>query len=143
MQTSRTKPLLFCPIRQKEVVGRPEEQVRQRVISQLLAKGYPLAYMQVEPPCRMGLQRRGDLLVSTKSPKGTLTPLFLIECKAGQLRKPHFYQLVGYNQFVHAPFVGLTNGEIWHLYSSWTGTIMIPSPPSYAALSTFVQQVKE
>lgn len=134
MSTSRAKSLVFCPIRQKGVVGRPEEKVRQQIIAELLALGYPLAYMQVEPPCTAGLRRRGDLLVSRKSPKGSLAPLFLIECKAGELRTAHFYQLVGYNYFVRAPWVGLTNGKVWYLYSSSTGPLTVPSPPPYVLL---------
>lgn len=134
MSTSRAKSPVFCPVRQKEVVGRPEEKVRQQIIAELLTLGYPLAYMQVEPPCTPGLRRRGDLLVHSKSPKGSLAPLFLVECKAGELRQPHFYQLIGYNHFVRAPWVGLTNGKLWHLYSSSTGPLTVPLPPPYVLL---------
>lgn len=130
---------LFCPVRQKEVAGRPEEKVRQGVIDLLLSLGYPLAYMQIEPPCAPRLCRRGDLLLKTKSPKGILSPLFLVECKAGELREPHFYQLVGYNHFICSPLVGLTNGKVWRLHSSWTGPVVVSSPPPYAMLC---EQVK-
>ena len=129
-----SKNRLFCPIRQKEVVGRPEERIRQGVIDLLLQLGYPLAYMQIEPLCTPRLARRGDLLVMRKSARGKLSPLFLIECKAGVLRKPHFYQLIGYNHFIQAPCVGLTNGEIWHLNSSWTGPLIVSYPLPYEIL---------
>ena len=129
-----SKNRLFCPIRQKEVVGRPEERIRQGVIDQLLQLGYPLVYMQIEPLCAPRLARRGDLLVMRKSSLGKLYPLFLIECKVGELRKPHFYQLIGYNHFIQAPYVGLTNGGIWRLYSSWTGSLTMSCPLPYEIL---------
>jgi len=52
-------------------------------------------------------RKRFDLLCFSQ----TLQPLLLIECKAVPLRHAMFGQLIGYNLFAKAPFLGLVNQD--------------------------------
>jgi hypothetical protein len=79
--------------------------------------GYPRSLMAIEKQLS-GLphlaqqnhlpQRRIDILVYTQL-QNKLQPLLIIECKWGKLEPKFFTQLLGYNSYIRAPFVGLAN----------------------------------
>lgn len=81
---------------------RPEERVRQALLSQMLGSlSFPKGLVSVE----MGItaQRRADIVVYQK--KGdTLKPLLLIECKNERVDEAAYAQVMGYNWSILAPF---------------------------------------
>lgn len=105
-----------CLVRQKLVTATPEEGVRQRFISYLLDRGFPLSriavelslkempHLQTAPP---DLDRRADILCYTKEG----SPLLLVECKACLIGQQAKLQLIGYNCFVGAFFLALVNNK--------------------------------
>lgn len=112
---------LFCPLRKTWVAALPEEKVRQAVIQEMIHHlGYPphlliaeksldqLPHLQALPSLP---KRRADLLVFAKNlhPQYPFYPLLLIECKAIALTDKVLRQLIGYNQFVKAYFIAVTN----------------------------------
>lgn len=111
--------MILCLIRKVLVAKTPEEEVRQRLLLYLIhKKGFPeeliavekslatLPHLEKKPDLP---DRRADLIVySSTSP--FLSPLFLIECKAGPFQKSIFRQIIGYNHFVKAPWIAIANG---------------------------------
>ena len=93
-----------------------EEVIRQELIVTLLALGYPKSLMVIEkelsqlPHLRKGRvpKRRLDLLCFAKK-GGLVYPLLLIECKAIPLLPSALEQVLGYNYYVEALFVAITN----------------------------------
>lgn len=114
---------LYCLIRKKWVAGTPEEQVRQRLLSEMVAAGYPEATLAVEKDLRqmphLALNshqqlpdRRADIVCFAKGihPDHSLYPLLLVECKAEkQLALPVIQQAIGYNYFVQAYYLLIAN----------------------------------
>lgn len=114
---------LFCSIRKKWVNSLPEEKVRQRLIYDMIHRlGYPpglivlekklstLPHLSKTPSVP---NRRADLIVFAKNlhPADLLSPLLLVECKAIPLTPSVLRQIVGYNQFVGACFIGVVNAS--------------------------------
>lgn len=112
---------LFCPLRKKWVAALPEEKVRQALIQRMhFELGYPLGTIALEKALNQlpHLQhtsslpkRRADLIVLARGvhPQHALYPLLLIECKAVPLSEKTLRQIIGYNQFVGAPFIAAVN----------------------------------
>lgn len=112
---------LFCLIRKTWVAALPEEQVRQALIHEMTQHlGYPLKSLILEkeldqlPHIQPHLslpKRRADLIVLVKDlhPQHPFYPLLLVECKAVPLANKVLRQIVGYNQFVGAPFIAVVN----------------------------------
>lgn len=112
---------LFCPIRKIWVAALPEEKVRQTLIQQMTQQlGYPCGTLALEKNLDQlpHLQthnslpkRRADLIVFAKNihPEHSLYPLLLVECKAVPITDKTLRQLIGYNQFVGAPFIAAVN----------------------------------
>jgi hypothetical protein len=50
--------------------------------------------------------RRVDIVSYCKT---TFKPLIIIECKAQLVTKKALYQLIGYNSFIHSPFIALAD----------------------------------
>lgn len=113
--------LLYCPIRKKWLANLPEERVRINLIHSMVSQlGYPAGNIVLEkalselphlstvtlPP-----KRRTDLIVYGKNihPNYPLYPLLLIECKSVPLTDQVIRQVVGYNQFVKAFYIGVAN----------------------------------
>jgi len=112
---------LFCPLRKAWVAALPEEKVRQSLIQDMIHRlGYPpgtlvleknldqLPHLQSKPSLP---KRRADLIVLAKDlhPKYPFYPLLLVECKAVPLKNKTLRQIVGYNQFIAAPFIAIVN----------------------------------
>jgi hypothetical protein len=112
---------LFCPLRKVWVTALPEERVRQSLIQKMtLSLGYPLGNIALEKsldqlPHLQAItslpKRRADLIVFAKDlhPQHSLYPLLLVECKAIPFTPKVLRQIVGYNQFVGAPFIAAVN----------------------------------
>lgn len=93
-----------------------EHQMREKLIKEMVERlGYPNALLSVERalsslPHLESVShlpdRRLDLLFFMKDNED-LKPLFLIECKRAVLDRRAFQQLIGYNHYVKAPFLGL------------------------------------
>lgn len=115
--------LLFCPLRRAWVASLPEERVRQTIIQKMTqVLGYPLSTLVIEKnlnqfPHLLATskstlpKRRADLVVLAKNIHSdySLYPLLLIECKSVPLTNKTLRQVIGYNQFVAAPFIAVVN----------------------------------
>lgn len=107
---------MICQIRKVAVAPTPEEEVRQALLSHMIFQGgYPPELISVEvnlsslPNRNLNApDRRIDILVFTPS---SLEPLMLIECKAIPLDASALRQALGYNHFVGAPWLVLSNGK--------------------------------
>ena len=102
---------IYDPIRHTHVKATPEELVRSRLLRYMTeALGYPKHLLVVEkqlahlPGCEGAPDRRLDIICYAK---GATSPLLLIECKAGNLKKTAIEQVLGYNHYVKAPFVAV------------------------------------
>jgi hypothetical protein len=116
--------MLFDPIRNQQVPATPEEIVRQKLIRYLIEElHYPKELIVVEKelsslphittPKGEIPQRRADLILYGKGihPTYSLYPMVLIECKAIPLNEAARQQVIGYNHYVQAYFIGLANEE--------------------------------
>jgi len=105
---------IYDPIRQKHVKATKEECVRQALLVDLLKKGYPSGLISVERKLKDLVEiqeqkvpmRRIDVVCFAEK---TLRPLLIIECKAVSFTLSTVYQVMGYNQFLRAPFVAVVN----------------------------------
>ena len=97
-----------------------EEWVRQELIYHMVnVLGYPRHTLKKEVALsnlehlkgKKVPLRRLDLLCFAKFGDSTdsLKPLLLVECKAHKLNTQAFEQLCGYNHWVKAPFIALSN----------------------------------
>lgn len=115
---------LFCLLRGIWVAELPEEIVRQQLVNQMIHQlGYPKGNLTLEtslhqfPHLRASVNalpsRRTDLICFAKGihPKWELYPLLLVECKSVKLTQKAMTQLIGYNHFLNACFIALTNGQ--------------------------------
>lgn len=119
----------FCPIRKTEVLLLPEERVRQVLIQDMIQNlGYPIENIVLEktlaklPHLQGHLslpKRRTDLIVFAQGihKEHPFYPLLLVECKAVPLTEEVLRQIVGYNQYVGAPFVTVVNQT--KRYTGW------------------------
>lgn len=122
-------PLIWDPLRRRDVVCTPEEWVRQHVLQYLTQHlGYPPSLLSIERGTGQGGQRT-DLRAYT--PDGQ--PALLIECKAPsvKLTPAVLAQAQRYWFRVPARFVLLTNGiqhhcwevgppvQVWNRFPSW------------------------
>ena len=121
-----------CLIRNQKIVNTPEEKVRQGLIQVMIGElGFPKGLISVEK--KIG-ERRYDLVCYTKS----MSPLLLVECKAGKIDEAAENQVFGYNLLVSAPFLCLTNGtEIKTLWQETDGIKSVPFLPTFAELYDF------
>lgn len=114
VSSSRSK--LYDSFRKKALAIQPEEVVRQKLLHHMVdALGFPKGYLCVERSLaelcdgERVPDRRIDIVAYYKK-EGALQPLLLIECKAGGLKESMLEQVFGYNHYLNAPFVALTNG---------------------------------
>ena len=145
-----TAKRLFDEIRQKWVAATPEEIVRQSLVRKMIHElGYPKNLFAIEkelselPHLKARSaevpQRRADLLVYTtgSSTDAPLVPLLLIECKESGLNQAAREQVIGYNHYVQAPFVGIASQdgiEIGHFDSCSNSYRFFSTLPSYLQL---------
>lgn len=148
---------IYDPIRKRWVDLTPEERVRQRVLSYLQTKGFPSSLIAVERSVadllsfsgreHLTPKRRVDLLCYA-SIRGEISPLLLIECKAGVFQAGGhtsglangLEQLCGYNSFLHAPFIAVVNEIEIHFSSFPIGEKVYCFIPSYQEMVHFLEK---
>src|SRR5699024_8808124 len=101
----------------KSLKNRPEERVRLQVVEFLLAGGWSPHRISTEEALDLPQKEallRTDLICYNKQ----FEPLLLIECKAGQIKinQQTAHQIAGYNRYVLAPYLLMTNGlnDYWY-----------------------------
>lgn len=101
-----------CMVRDREFVAKPEEVVRQLVLNHLhYTRGYPINYMAVEVPVKMGSgvsKKAADIVVYREHIKNI--PYIIVEVKQPG-RKDGRDQLHSYMNATGAPFGMWTNGS--------------------------------
>lgn len=99
-----------CLVRNKEIVLKPEEVVRQLFIDKLIHEyGYPISRMQVEYPVYFGREvKRADIVIMDED--RPTVPYIVIEVKKPKL-KDGKDQLKSYCNSTGAPIAVWTNGD--------------------------------
>jgi hypothetical protein len=101
---------VFDPIRKRNILLTPEEEVRQCLLDYLiLEKKYSKSLIKIEGGLRVDkLQKRTDILIYDTDAQ----PYLLIECKAPsvKLNAEVIKQASTYNTNVGAPFIAISNG---------------------------------
>jgi hypothetical protein len=147
-ESENSTQTIFCHIRKILVKKTPEEEVRQNLLREMLSSwGYPPSSIIVEKaishlPHLQGLKsklplRRMDIVCYAKK-ETDLFPLLVIECKkAGPISKRTYLQLLGYNHYVQAKFIGFATGsklEILSKNSSSSHLHLVEGEPTYQSL---------
>ena len=110
--TTRTeggKTQVLDPVRRRWVALTPEEGVRQRLVQDLLALGYPAGLLAVERAVvYAGQTWRADVVAYGRDQR----PALLAECKAPgvAVTQAAFDQLARYNAVLAAPVLVVDNG---------------------------------
>lgn len=114
---------LFDSIRNKKLLLKPEEIVRQDLLKRMVSQlNYPKSLISIEVDLatlshlRDGEKlpkRRADIICFGKNifPSHDLYPLLIIECKACTLSSKAIDQVIGYNHFVKAFFIAVANSS--------------------------------
>lgn len=99
-----------CLVRNKEIVLKPEEVVRQLLIDRLINEyGYPVSRMQVEYPVYFGREvKRADIVIMDED--RPFVPYIVVEVKKPKL-KDGKDQLKSYCNSTGAPIAVWTNGD--------------------------------
>ena len=112
---------IFAPLKNKWLVNKPEEEVRQKYICRLVdSYGYSLDQMGQEVPVVMGNGRgtgraRADITVwrskEDKMANPQKSPIIIVECKAESvsIRETDYYQGNSYASMSGADFFVMTN----------------------------------
>ena len=103
------RTLVLDPVRRQWVALTPEEEVRQRLLLDLLALGYPPGLLAVERAVPFGGKVwRADVVAYGRDQRPTL----LAECKAPgvAINQTTFDQLARYNAVLDAPALVVDNG---------------------------------
>lgn len=106
----------FDSFRSKEIKSDPEEIVRHSIVEKMIhSLGYPKSYLVVErdlaslPHLQNAKnlpKRRVDIACYAKG-DFSLHPLLVIECKAEKINQKTLDQVLGYNYYIQATFIGL------------------------------------
>ena len=123
---------IFAPLKEKWLVNKPEEEVRQKYICRLVDHyGYSLEQMaqemQVTNSQRGQGAARADIVI-WRTPKDKIEnkyPLIVVECKAESvtIRKEDYYQGMNYASWLHADFFVTTNLKETRIFKIVTGEI--------------------
>lgn len=141
---------IFDEFRSTWVIASPEEKVRQRWLKAMVyEKGFPKNLLAIEreldqlPHVKSNFtnppQRRIDILCFANNihPHFPLYPLLLIECKEKPLDPYAEKQVIGYNHYVRAFFVGIADADSFRLGAydpSKKDYVFINFLPSYEEL---------
>jgi hypothetical protein len=116
LSKSNSQIYVFDPVRKKNLLLQPEEEVRQRIIDYIhLEKKYPLTHISLEAGLKYNkLAKRIDICVYDRS----LHPFLLIECKAPDVAIDQYVlkQAVTYNEILKAPYLMLSNGQETYIF---------------------------
>ncbi|MGR3973028.1 MAG: type I restriction enzyme HsdR N-terminal domain-containing protein [Candidatus Rhabdochlamydia sp.] len=136
---------VFDPLRRMWVKGTPEEIVRQQWLAHMLGHlGFPkelmgiekelstLPHLQTDEP---SLPLRRIDMISFMQQEGVLKPLLLLECKQSKLTSLALDQVISYNYYVQAPYVGIVGkAGILLQYTRKSGSYQSTVLPSYHQL---------
>ena len=123
---------IFAPLKDKWLVYKPEEVVRQKYICRLVnSYGYSLNQMGQEIPVSNSHRGRGaaraDIVVwrSHEDKENQKYPLIVVECKAESvtIRKEDYYQGMNYASWAHADFFVTTNLKETRIFKIVKGQI--------------------
>lgn len=123
---------IFAPLKDKWLVNKPEEEVRQKYICRLVNNyGYSIEQMaqemQVTNSQRGKGAARADIVIwrNTQDKSENKYPLVVVECKAESVsvRKEDYYQGMNYASWVHADFFVTTNLKETRIFKIVKGEI--------------------
>ena len=123
---------IFAPLKDKWLVNKPEEEVRQTYICRLVNNyGYSIEQMaqemQVTNSQRGKGAARADIVIwrNPQDKSGNKYPLVVVECKAESVsvRKEDYYQGMNYASWVHADFFVTTNLKETRIFKIVKGEI--------------------
>ena len=123
---------IYAPLKDKWLVLKPEEEVRQKFICRLVdSYGYSLDQMaqemQVTNSQRGQGAARADIVVwkNKEDKNANKYPLIVVECKAESvtIRKEDYYQGMNYASWLHADFFVTTNLKETRIFKIVTGEI--------------------
>lgn len=107
---------VFDPLRRRQVVLTPEEEVRQRVLYLLVEQlGVPAGLLAVEYSMKVnGLDKRADAVVFGTDGR----PLMVVECKASTVKIDNtvLEQAVRYHAALKPGYLLLSNGAITYCF---------------------------
>ena len=123
---------IFAPLKNKWLVNKPEEEVRQKYICRLVNNyGYSIEQMtqemQVTNSQRGQGAARADIVIwrNKEDKTGNKYPLVVVECKAETvtIHKEDYYQGMNYASWVHADFFVTTNLKETRIFKVVKGEI--------------------
>lgn len=115
--TKDGKLYIRCLVRQKDILAKPEEIIRQLWIGRLIRQyGYPLSRLAVEYPITFGRDssKRADIVIFDAD--RPTVPYLILEVKEGRARDGK-EQLKSYTHATGAPLAMWSNGTqtvVWH-----------------------------
>lgn len=118
MEIQKDNNKIYAPLKNRWLILKPEEEVRQKYICRLVdCYGYSLEQMdqemQVTNSQRGQGAARADIIVwrSKEDKEAKKYPLIVVECKAESvtIHKEDYYQGMNYASWVHADFFVTTN----------------------------------
>lgn len=132
-KTEGGRTLVHDPVRRRWVALTPEEGVRQRLLVDLLALGYPAGLLAVERAVLYrGKTWRADVVAYGRDQR----PALLAECKAPgvAIDQTTFDQLARYNAVLDAPVLVVDNGAVRYCcVRSEAGWAFVDAVPPYPA----------
>ncbi|MDY6371447.1 MAG: N-6 DNA methylase [Bacteroidales bacterium] len=123
---------IFAPLKNKWLVNKPEEEVRQKYICRLV-DSYKYSLDQMDQEIQVSNSQRGqgaaraDIVVwrSREDKENKKYPLIVVECKAESvtIRKEDYYQGMNYASWAHADFFVTTNLKETRIFKIVKGQI--------------------
>lgn len=123
---------IFAPLKDKWLVNKPEEEVRQKYICRLI-DSYGYSKDQMDQEIQVSNSQRGqgaaraDIVVwrSHEDKENKKYPLIVVECKAESvtIRKEDYYQGMNYASWAHADFFVTTNLKETRIFKIVNGQI--------------------
>lgn len=130
--------LIYCPCRQIFLNLTPEEKVRQEVLIMLTNEmNIPVSAIKTEFPLSRidkKSKQRADIIVYKRNELGGEEPLIVIETKAEnvEITNQTLEQVLSYNKVLKAPFVGISNGNVFELFDTRDGEVKTLRDNTYA-----------
>ncbi len=123
---------IFSPLKDKWLVNKPEEEVRQKYICRLI-DSYGYSKDQMDQEIQVSNSQRGqgaaraDIVVwrSREDKENKKYPLIVVECKAESvtIRKEDYFQGMNYASWAHADFFVTTNLKETRIFKIIKGQI--------------------
>lgn len=123
---------IFAPLKNKWLVNKPEEEVRQKYICRLV-DSYKYSLDQMDQEIQVSNSQRGqgaaraDIVVwrSREDKENKKYPLIVVECKAESvtIRKEDYFQGMNYASWAHADFFVTTNLKETRIFKIVKGQI--------------------